>query len=113
MSDYETREGKIKMISQEGESLEDACKRVWIENGEPIENYEYGDFRDKFYDKYFAVENELWEILENKKLGHQDSFCKLTENSDGTISFYTTYYNGGACETEMIEWELKRLKNGK
>jgi hypothetical protein len=109
MSDYETREGKIRMISKTGESLEDSCKRIWIDNGEPIEDYEYGDFRDKFYDKYFSVDDKLWEILENHDKGYQDSFCKLTENPDGTMNFYTTYYNGGACETEMIEWELKRL----
>lgn len=114
MSDYQTHEGKIKQVQHlEGETLEDVCKRIWVQNGKPSEEYCYDDFRHAFYDKYFSVNDRLWEILENKRIEHEDSFCKLTENEDGTISFYTTFYNGGACETEMIEWALEKLEKKK
>lgn len=109
MSDYNTREGKLKRVNLENETILDAMKRILTENNEfkSTESVE-SDFMDLYWEKYIKSKTNLYEIIEHKKLEHEDMFCKLTKNPDGTISYYTTYYNGGTCESEMVEDELDR-----
>lgn len=112
MSDYESHTGKIKKVEpRENESFEQLCRRLWVDNGQEIEQYkDEGDLFGEFYEKYLNVNDEsVWEIVDHEDNGDdEDSFCKLHDNKDGTFSFHTRFYNGGTCMSEMLEYELKK-----
>lgn len=120
MSDYESQSGKIMQHHPRWfadniiERFEDLCKRLWVENGMLEEEYKEGKLFEVFYEKYLCVKDtQVWEILEVEDLEEEDSFCRLHDNKDGTYSFHTRYYNGGTCMSEMLEDEIKTLKNEK
>lgn len=59
--------------------------------------------RDEYYifgDKLFKVENHLYMWDEDPH------FMKLYDEKDGSISFITSFYNGGTCFDEMLDDEL-------
>src|ERR1035441_2741349 len=99
MSDYESHSGKLRLLqTQEGETLTQQCKRLWLENNLPEE--EFHDESNLFGDlgeKYIEVDGKIWEVFDRQDHGDEDSFCRLTPNPDGTLSFHTRYYNGGTC----------------
>lgn len=115
MSDYEARTGKIKRcLPLEGETYEQQCKRLWIEAGKSEDSYDedglYYYLDSKKYMKMVVNKiPQIWELLEQNKIDTEDSYCHITENSDGTYNFSTHYYNGGTCMEEMIEDELCRM----
>ncbi len=107
MSDYESHSGKIrKVFPQVNENFEQLCKRLWVENGQKEDDYDKEQLFDEFYEKYLKINNEIWEVVEHEDLDDEDMFCRLSRNSDGTVSFHTRYYNGGTCMSEMIEEAL-------
>ncbi len=111
MSDYEKRSGLIRLVKPDlGETLEEQCLRLWIENGEPEEKYSKHILFDEYYNKYFRIDNQVWEFLENTKEDPYDSYCKLTKNTDDTYSFSTFFYNGGSSESEMIAQALQNIE---
>lgn len=109
MSDYKSHTGKlIKIEPKEGESLDDLCQRLWVENGKSLESFDSDDFFDDLYEKYINVNDVVWEIFEHEELGDEDDmFCKVHDNKDGTYSFHTRFYNGGTYLTEMLEAGIK------
>jgi hypothetical protein len=110
MSDYESHSGKLRLVeAKENETFEQQCKRLWVENGEPEENYEEGELFSEFYEKYFQVKGRVWEVFDHEESDDDDTFCKLNMNGDGTITFHTRFYNGGTCMSEMVEDELERI----
>jgi hypothetical protein len=123
MSDYEFHIGKLKKIQlKENQSYEDFAKETLNSLGkQELPTYCKGWIEfllENCYDTYLQVNNELFCIIEseeNRDAG--DSYCILTENQDGTISFSTRFYNGGTCLTEMIQYELenklKKINYGK
>lgn len=52
----------------------------------------------KLLDKYYKIEAK---DLKNDSLG------KITKNEKGELEFYTTFYNGGCCLKESLEYLLK------
>lgn len=110
MSDYESHSGKLKIVEpKENETIEQLCKRLWIEQGNKEDDYEEDAlFND--YEKYLSTDGKVWEIVEHIKMGDEDDmFCRLHDNKDGTFSFHTRFYNGGTCMSEMVTEALEEL----
>lgn len=113
MSDYESQSGKIKLIEpQENETRHDLLKRLWVTvHGKDEADFDEDDFFNEFYEDYIKVGDEIWEILEYEdEPDDADMFCKLSKNEDGSYTFFTRYYNGGTCMTEMIADAIEELK---
>lgn len=113
MSDYESHTGKLRKVEpKENETFEQLCKRLWIENGKPEDEYREGGLFGEFYEKYINDNDEtVWEIFDHEDLGDADDmFCRISDNKDGTYSFHTRFYNGGTCLSEMIEDEIGNIK---
>ena len=114
MSDYESHSGKVRLaIPNENENFEQQCKRLWIENGFSIDEYQepndlFGMFVDTA-DKYLNVNGKIWEIVEHIEDPDEDMYCNLHDNHDGTFTFRTRFYNGGTDMREMITEELEKL----
>lgn len=112
MSDYESHSGRLRLANaKENETFEQQCKRLWIENGQDEEDYEEGELFSEFYEKYFHVKGRVWEVFDHEESDDDDTFCKLHDNGDGTLTFHTRFYNGGTCMSEMVEDELEHLPN--
>src|ERR1035437_8043277 len=111
MSDYESHTGKLRIAEpMNNETFEEKCKRLWVENGKSIEDYDKGELFCDFYNKYLNVGGKIWEIFDHEDLGEEeDSFCNMHDNKDGTFSFHTRFYNGGTCLSEMLEGEVEGL----
>ena len=111
MSRTEAHIGKIRKVDVlEDETFEQICLRLWLAEGEKEELYDKGELFDEYSEKYMRLNGEVWEVIEDKEFDPEDSYCELTFNEDGSVSYSSVFYNGGACLAEMIEWELKRLK---
>ncbi len=110
MSDYESHSGKLrKIVSNENESFDDICKRMWVKEGQLEDTYTEDNLFGSYYEKYIKVEDSLWEIFEHEESDAEDMFFKISDNKDGTYSFHTRFYNGGTYLSEMAEGELKKL----
>ncbi len=112
MSDYESHSGKLRIVElKENETKEQLCKRLWIENEQSEEDFKNeSSLFEEFYNKYFDVNDKVWEVIEHKKMGDEDDmFCNLHDNKDGTYSFHTRFYNGGTCMSEMVTEVLEKL----
>lgn len=121
MSDTEFHSGKLLKIEKpESVTFEEFCKQLSAKNGVT----ELDSYNDSWYDqlmcdfltqsKYFIdKKNEMfYELVDHYKSEDSDSFMKLFNNSDGTISFVGSFYNGGTCLEEMLEEALEKHKSG-
>lgn len=113
MSRTETNRGIIKLVPRlENETLEEQCKRLL--KADKVDKYSntYQEmFEDTFYRQYVIANNdEIYEVLQYEDI--QDlSFFKATKNSDGTISFLTSFYNGGCSFSEAIQECLDNMED--
>lgn len=121
MSDYETIKGKIRKIDLQGLSVEEYAKRIVKEKGLESEvgqgpyfyetNLEFLKWYDDWEEgQYIAIDDELYLIYDKSDLGSSTDFINMTPIADDTYEFLTSFYNGGTCLSEMIEYEIKRLK---
>lgn len=117
MSQTESHIGKLRKVElNEGYSVEDWCREKCQDNGVPNMLPElYNSWKETllyhldFYEKYFFVNDEIWEAVEHKEFDDDDMY-EMESNSDGTVSFTMQFYNGGTCLSECIEEGLEKLK---
>ena len=115
MSQTEVHIGKLKKL--EGViATEEWFKSKCVEQGRtelPIYQSWKGKFLGINQYKYFVVGDEVWEAVEHKKLDPDDDINYFVENTDGTITFITQFYNGGTYLEEVLEDELSKLKSNR
>lgn len=115
MSQTETHFGKLRRVASgfdENNTLEEWCIREFRKQG-VTELKSYYDswveqFKDRFSEKYFIVNGEVWEAFEHVKNDGFDDINVMIPNEDGTVTFIQQFYNGGTCLDEVIEEELGR-----
>lgn len=111
MCEKQTQRGKFKEIDLQGKTIEEYCEEYCISRGEVKQHY-YKTWRDFFFDRYweefFAVNDRLFQFIEIKNLDN-DYYTQIDKEGDGVYSFYSTYYDGGTCLTECLEYELEKM----
>lgn len=113
MSDYESHVGKLRKVDLEDKTIEEffeqKCKEDGIEWDEYLESWEevYDYHTDNYY-KYLVVNDVVWEVFDRVKLDCIDG-VHIVDNKDGTYSFNTTFYNGGASLGEVLEDAIEEL----
>lgn len=116
MSDTELHIGKLVKVKKvnENETLEQVMVRLLLGSANLSQNkaelFEQLKYLDNNYEKYFIFKNELYEAEDTEPVESGDAFCELSKNEDGSISYVTSFYNGGTCFTEMIEDELETFE---
>lgn len=113
MSQTETHVGKLKLVPKlENEDLELQCKRLL--NNEPL--YEYCDTYEEMLEgsrlygcKYIISKTDIYEIIEDYSCEGDDIF-NANKNSDGTISYVTSFYNGGCSFSEALGYCLEDME---
>lgn len=113
MSETETIRGTMCVVErEEGETLEDVCKRITIEH-RPLSvlprNCTWQEYMLEMIGGYAVYNGEVYDFSDWKDLAYGDVF-EATENADGTISFFLQYYNGGCGLDEAIGYALDNLK---
>lgn len=115
MSRVERHVGKLRKIDLNGLSVEEWCKKCCASKGMT----ELGEWDDDFTslllsdfsDEYIQVDNDIYEIIEDKEEEESDFFINITESPEGVISYVTQFYNGGTCLSEMLEYGLIKFNN--
>lgn len=114
MSQQETRKGRIKLVENiEGETdYEKKACQIMEELGLSDDKYDWGSEVDTLleltnYEKFMEINGKLYEILEDEELEY--GFCEVAENSDGSISYIASWYNGGASFSEVLEKPINDL----
>lgn len=113
MSDYETRIGKMKKLDTDNlEGLcEIICNQLNITKPEYLDTYK--ECIKYETEKYVIVDNNIYEIIQDKDVDDYGDIFEATENIDGTIDYTLRYYNGGCGFPEAIEYALNKLNKGK
>lgn len=106
MSEQKTIKGKIKAICFKADwSFTDKCESL-KKSGYKLE---YVDVDDEYFecDKLIIVGERIYEVIEEEDIDGGDIF-ESSENTDGTISYLVSYYNGGCSHSEAVEEALKK-----
>jgi len=111
MSENVRYKGSLKEIKpNHNESLKELMKRVVISLGEyperikTLENFEDYLLWEKYYEKYFVINNKLYKVINNTECFDSDEEKLIAiVKADGSIDFDVQYYNGGCGLSEAIE----------
>lgn len=110
MSQQETRIGKVRLVEKlENETLEEQCKRL-LNN---IQLDKWCDTYEKMMydcDDYAICNGNIYEVIKNECYDYSDIFIS-NKNTDGTISFTLSYYNGSCEFGEALEEAIKNMEN--
>lgn len=112
MSEQQTKKGKFKKVDLQGKTIEEWCKEQCINIGK-TNKWEDETWKEFFFDMYwdgfFIVNNELYEIIEVEDLDNS-YYVQVDKQDDVTYSFYATYYNGETCLQECLEKGLEEIE---
>nr|CDL66711.1 unnamed protein product [uncultured bacterium] len=125
MSYTELHLGKLRKIDLNGMDIETYCKEECERHG-----YEYGKYTDSWYSalrdgiarknfkdnkgyisKIVKVNGELYEIIDDTEFPDNDFISYIINNGDGTYTYLMSFYNGGTCLDEMLEYAITEIKN--
>lgn len=82
-------------------------KGVLRPTGIDTENYTDENFEDLWDNGMTMIDGEVYSIeYEVEGKNPDEGFAEVVENEDGSISFFTCHYNGGAGLEEVIEGYL-------
>ena len=112
MSEQQAKRGKFKKVDLQGKTIEEWCEQQCVNLGKTNkwEDETWKEFFfDMYWDKFFTVKEELYEIIKVEDL---DScyYVQVDKQDDDTYSFYATYYDGGTDLRECLEDGLKGIK---
>lgn len=116
MSEQVTYKGNIIEVEKETENIGDKIWNILTDEQrvELLKNPDkYSDLREFFlendlYEDYIISKYKLFKINKCEKLDY-DLFVS-SKNSDESIDFAVSYYNGGCSFPEAIEEALKNLE---
>lgn len=89
MSDMEHNKGKLIPTNIDTELFDEDAFEQYTENG------------------FVVIDGEIYSVEWEVKRGELYDFAYVDEHEDGSISFNTWHYNGGAHWTEVVERALK------
>lgn len=115
MSEQETHLGKLIPVTIES-TVEEKCKELCkLHNintqavGVGYDSYKEL-LEDMLFDEYIFCNDILYKI-EDEELEDVGYYCKSKLNPDKSISYVTSFYNGGTCLQEILEDEAQRYAN--
>lgn len=111
MSEMETHVGTLREIDLGGLTLEEKCKELCDQHNVKMANYYkcYQELLEDMLDDWYIVLNGVLYRIDDKEVD-DDYCCQITENNDGSLSYYARFYNGGTCLIECLENEHSKLR---
>lgn len=108
MSDMETHKGKLIPICNFGDTLEEraeaACNQFGFQKAEWHDSW-LECLRDEGYRKVYIHNGVVYEVHDEEL--DSCGFAEATENEDGSIDYFISYYNGGAGFDEVLNAAIK------
>lgn len=106
MSEFERNKGKLTPVYMTENTKEQFATQVI--NGE-LPSY-YDSYWEMLFDNaeeygYAEIGDKLYR-LEMEDVDDDAEYCNVTKNDDGSFSFESYHYNGGAHWTELLEGKL-------
>lgn len=113
MSEQETWIGKIKRVDRlenetDSEYFERVTNKKWNDDDFTPENINEALDWYYLYDYYIYANNHLY-VYKELEEQCKPRFVEIKDNHDGTFSFYTSFYNGSTCLSEMLESKLEKM----
>lgn len=117
MSEIERIEGVIQLVPRfENETDKEYFERA---TGCNFQKYDYAPDSlhesisdNDLYEKYVAIGDKLYKFLEYKQEDPYDNYCNLQKIDEGKIKFFSSFYNGCTCLSEMLEYTLQEIAKG-
>lgn len=121
MSEVELHTGILREVDTRGLTVSDWIKR-WV-NNHLDNNYEgyYSrhrndpdfDYKGAFYtftwhNPYIITRDKIFKVYDH--LQESDFICNISKLPNGDYTYTAQFYNGGTCLTEVLENELKSIK---
>jgi len=112
MSQTETHVGKLLKIVPICQTVEAWCKSYCDKEG--IEMKPYYDsweecFCDEYRNKFIIYKNNIYKIIKDVDLDGDDVY-HANLNSDGTINYVVSFYNGGCGFSEALGYALENME---
>lgn len=111
MSEQQTKRGKFKKVDLQGKTIEEWCEEQCKKEGKikTFNDETWKEFYfDIYWDKFFIVKGELYEIIEVEDLDNC-YYIQVDKQDNDTYSFYATYYDGGTYLQECLEDSLENI----
>ena len=121
MSEVELHTGILKKVDTQGLTVDEWIKE-WVNNylDSTTDSY-YSrhrndpdfDYKNAFYDLswpdlYIVTGDKIFKAYDD--LHESDFICDVSKLPNGDYAYITQFYNGGTCLTEVLENELKSIK---
>lgn len=114
MSEQETHFGKVKEVDLYGADVEQWCKCYCIEHGTNKLDYDSWteQYKDNFEfdEKFKVIGSKVYEVISDVE--EDDAYIyRASRNSDGTINYILSFYNGGCGFEEALEDAINNMDN--
>ena len=103
MSEQETIKGTIKFVADKND-VEKIAGEILKELGAERYNGETNasTLVDIFYKEYVLIQGALYKIQEIRDFDSQ-YFFEIKNTNPGEYEFFTSFYNGGTCLSELLQ----------
>lgn len=105
MSDYERNKGKLTKVCAVSEITEDMAKELIAVKPEYYDTFTEL-LTDDPWEYGYAVIGKVLYKLDREEVDNDPDYCNVTKNADGSFSFESYHYNGGAHWSELLEGKL-------
>jgi hypothetical protein len=109
MSYTEIHTGRIKKIpfdsTYSNEEKIEAMKNMGYEFSYIEDDFSYAESENN---DFMKIGDDYYSVIEHQQL--EEGYCIVNKNDDGSLSYSTSFYNGGTCLEEMLEDSIKGLK---
>lgn len=109
MSKMETIKGTLTVVKLPNcNSLEETCKAVCALNKFNTLYYITWQaiLEEELSDKFMVLNGILYSI--ERTILNDDGFSEVSQNENGEIEFFVSFYNGGTYISEVIETAMRR-----
>lgn len=115
MSDYKHNKGTlIKVENKNNLSIDELCENI-LKKLNIIRDYYYNSNQsqlfDSFSEKYFIINNELYEVSNIETIDYFSNYYYSKLNSDNSISFEIKYHDSGECFNDAVNTALENINN--
>lgn len=113
MSNYERNVGKLKPVTMTAKKLElilgKMVSEVQSDGFDINDEDQWREIIGEYGLPYALLGDDWYYIIEHRNDRNVEGWAEVTKHEDGTYSFDTYHYNGGAHWTEVVEDELKKI----
>ena len=113
MSHTEYHTGKAKkIVKKEGQTVEEIAKQIVEELHIKREDYQdtyVESLLEEKYEEYVIVDDEIYEIFDDRELDLDDNIYNAEKQDDGIIKYNVMFYNGSCPLSKAVELAIKKI----